>query len=398
MFEPFDPFGRSSEWLQVARAGTVWSVNDEQTQNPPEAAPAAANSDTKSDATSEAKGDATRGIDVDLVSAWLASNVAGAVAPFRFDLIAGGRSNITYKVTGADGMRFVVRRPPLGHVLATAHDMSREHRIISAVAQTKVPVAPALGLCTDETVNGAPFYVMAYIDGIVLDSPEAGLAFPEHLRKPAAESMIDVMIELHKVNPDDIGLGQLGRKEGYIERQLKRWSTQWTNSKTRELPTMERVHELLATRLPEQIHTGIVHGDYRLGNTLISTQTGLLQAVLDWELCTLGDTLADIGYLLIHWADPGAEPLQNNDPSGAIGFPTRAEVIDRYSRGTGRDLSGIGYYEAFSCWRLACIGEGVLARYKAGVMGEAGEYDLSVGEANVGRLADRALAAFESLP
>jgi aminoglycoside phosphotransferase (APT) family kinase protein len=381
---------RVPEWLRAAGAGTVYGVNDEQTQNQP--------TTPTSGASSDASSDATRGIDVDRVSAWLVANVAGAVAPFRFDLIAGGRSNITYKVTGADGTRFVVRRPPLGHVLATAHDMAREHRIISAVAQTKVPVAPALGLCTDEAVNGAPFYVMAYIDGIVLDSPEAGQAFPGALRRPAAESMIDVMIELHKVNPDDIGLGQLGRKEGYIERQLKRWSTQWANSKTRELPSMDRLHELLSSRMPEQIHTGIVHGDYRLGNTLVSTQTGLLQAVLDWELCTLGDTMADIGYLLIHWADPGAEPKQLNDPSGAIGFPTRAEVIDRYSRGTGRDLSGIGYYEAFSCWRLACIGEGVLARYKAGVMGEAGEYDTALGEANVGRLADRALAAFESLP
>ena len=361
----------------MARADTVSGVNIEQSQTVDAAPP---------------------GIDVDRVSSWLVENVAGAVAPFRFDMIAGGRSNITYRVSGADGTRFVVRRPPLGNVLATAHDVAREHRIISAVAKTSVPVAPALGLCTDDSVNGAPFYVMAFVDGVVLDSPEAGLAFPEALRRPASESMIDVMVELHKVNPDDIGLGQLARKEGYIERQLKRWSTQWANSKTRELAKMDRVHELLASRMPVQLHTGIVHGDYRLGNALVSTQTGMIQAVLDWELCTLGDVLADIGYLLIHWADPGRGPLQGNDPSGATGFLTRAEVIDRYSRGSGRDLSGIGYYEAFSCWRLACIGEGVLARYKAGVMGDGASYDTTQGEANVEHLADRALAAFESLP
>jgi aminoglycoside phosphotransferase (APT) family kinase protein len=335
------------------------------------------------------------GIDIGPVSAWLTEHVEGAVAPFTFSLIAGGRSNLTYMVTGADGRRFVLRRPPMGHVLATAHDMGREHRIISAVGKTSVPVAPALGMCTDDSVNGAPFYVMGYVDGVVLDSPEAGYAFPAHLRAVASFSMIDTLADLHAVVPDEIGLGDLGKREGYIERQLKRWSTQWEKSKTRELPMMEEVHARLAAIRPEQIYTGIVHGDYRLGNALVSRETGTIQAVLDWELCTLGDLLADVGYLLVYWSDPGPNPLRRNDPSGAPGFPTRAELLDHYAARTGRDLSAVPFYEAFSCWRLACIAEGVRNRYRAGVMGDTN--DEAEAEDGVAALAQRAAMAIDSL-
>ena len=336
-----------------------------------------------------------RGVDQVTVSAWLIGHVEGVVAPFSFSLIAGGRSNLTYKVTGADGRQFVLRRPPLGHVLATAHDMGREHRIISAVGKTSVPVAPALGMCADESVNGAPFYVMGYVDGVVLDSPEAGLAFPEPLRSAAAWSMMDTLADLHAVVPDEIGLGELGKREGYIERQLKRWSIQWEKSKTRELPLMEDVHARLAALMPEQIYSGIVHGDYRLGNALVSRETGKIQAVLDWELCTLGDVLADVGYLLVYWSDPGPNPMRRNDPSGAPGFPTRAELLERYGARTGRDLSNIPFYEAFSCWRLACIAEGVRNRYRAGVMADTN--DEAEAEDGVLALATRAAIAIDSL-
>jgi len=186
------------------------------------------------------------------VSAWLADNVDGAVAPFTFALIVGGRSNLTYAVRGADGRRFVVRRPPHGHVLATAHDMAREHRIISAVGATGVPVPPTYGLCADESVNGAPFYVMGFVDGAVLDSPEKAELLPVELRRPASEHLIDVLADLHSLDVDAIGLGDLARRDGYVERQLKRWSTQWANSKTRELPAIDEVAERLATRVPVQ--------------------------------------------------------------------------------------------------------------------------------------------------
>ncbi len=337
-----------------------------------------------------------RGIAIAPVSQWLTSNVSGSQAPFHFSLIAGGRSNLTYLVTDANGAKFVLRRPPMGNVLATAHDMGREFRIISAVGNTNVPVPQALAMCTDETINEAPFYVMSHVDGVVLDSPEAGLAVSTETRRAAAESLIDVLVELHRIDPQEIGLGELGKREGYIERQLRRWSKQWEQSKTRELPMMDEVHALLAGRMPTQIHTGIVHGDYRLGNALVNPSTGKIQAVLDWELCTLGDQLADVGYLLVYWSDPDVEVKQHNDPSGSEGFPTRAELLSRYAEKSGRDISHVGYYEAFSCWRLACISEGVLARYKAGVMGDSVS-DTQYFVDGVTRLAGRALAALNSL-
>ncbi len=338
------------------------------------------------------------GIHREHVSAWLVANVADAVAPFEFSLIAGGRSNLTYLVTDANGVRRVLRRPPLGHVLATAHDMGREHRIITGVGQTNVPVARALGMCADETVNGAPFYVMSHIDGVVLDSPEAAETFTVQQRTTAANSLIDVMVDLHSIDPAAIGLGELGKRDGYLDRQLRRWTTQWDNSKTRELPAIDRVVELLREKKPEQLHTGIVHGDYRLGNCMVSRDTGAIIGVLDWELCTLGDLMADVGYLLVYHTDATQSWARANDPSSAGGFPTRRELLDRYAAKSGRDVSAVAYYEAFSCWRLACIGEGVLARYKAGVMGDVTEgIDFVTMDEGVHLLVDRALHAVESL-
>ena len=339
------------------------------------------------------------GITHDQVSAWLTANIAGAVAPFEFSLIAGGRSNLTYRVTDADGATFVLRRPPLGHVLATAHDMGREHKIISAVGRTDVPVAPALGMCTDESVNDAPFYVMGYVEGLVLDSPESALALPVSSRVRAAHDLVDVMVKLHAIEPNNIGLGDLGKREGYLDRQLRRWVIQWDNSKSRELPEMDRVVTLLTALKPGQAHTGIVHGDYRLGNCMIDKATGEIKAVLDWELCALGDLMADVGYLLVYYTDAAQGWSRANDPSGAGGFPTRQELLGRYALATGRDLSGVAYYEAFSCWRLACISEGVMARYRAGVMGASDNTTETAAalEDGVSLLAHRALDALESL-
>ena len=310
-----------------------------------------------------------QGLDPVRVSAWLSAHVAGAVEPFRFDLIVGGRSNLTFRVTGADGARFVLRRPPTGHVLATAHDMEREHRIVTAVGRTGVPVPRTLGLCTDESVNDAPFYVMEFVDGVVLDSPEAAAALPVELRGPASDHLVDVLADLHDADVDAIGLGDLARREGYIERQIKRWSTQWANSKTREIPAIDQVATHLAANVPEQQGVAIAHGDYRFGNCLTDIDQGRITAVLDWELCTLGDPLADLGYLGVYWVGADGEG-RHNDPTSAPGFPSYADVVERYAARTGRDVSRIDYYVAFSSWRLAVISEGVYARYLHGAMGD----------------------------
>jgi len=341
------------------------------------------------------------GLDVANVSDWLEANVDGAAGPFEAALIGGGRSNLTYTLTAADGQRFVVRRPPLGHVLATAHDMAREHRIISAVGQTAVPVPPALGLCTDESVNGAPFYVMGYVDGVVLDSQDKGAALDPAIRTAVSVDLIDVLAELHAVDVDEVGLGDLARRNGYVERQLKRWTTQWANSKTRELPAIDEVADRLAARIPVQQGAPVIaHGDYRLGNCLTDTSTGGIAAVLDWELCTLGDPLADVGYLGVGWSDPGAAVRRHNDPSGFEGFPPYAELVERYATRTGRDVSGIEYYIAFSSWRLAVISEGVYARFLHGAMGDQGigDDELATFKAGTDELAEKALDAVQRLP
>lgn len=339
-----------------------------------------------------------QGIDITPVSDWLVANIPGTVAPFTFDLIAGGRSNLTFAVTGADGMRFVLRRPPLGHVLATAHDMAREHRIIAAVGRTNVPVPPALGVCTDEAVNGAPFYVMGYVDGVVLDSVERAAALPFELRRPASEHLIDVLADLHAVDVDEVGLGDLAKREGYVERQVKRWSTQWEQSKTRELPAIDEVARRLRERLPQQHGVAIAHGDFRFGNCLTDVGAGRIAAVLDWELCTLGDPLADVGYLGVYWFDGEAANVRANDPTSAGGFPSYSEMLERYALRTGRDLSGIGYYVAFSCWRLAVISEGVYARYLHGAMGTQEGVEFETFKLGTEGLAERALEAMRRLP
>jgi aminoglycoside phosphotransferase (APT) family kinase protein len=330
------------------------------------------------------------GINAANVDRWLSANTP-LVGPYQYALIAGGKSNLTYRVTAADGTSAVLRRPPLGHVLATAHDVAREHRIISALQGSKVPVAPVLGLCTDAEVNDAPFYVMGFVDGVVLDSPLAGANVPVEVRTAASHALINTMVDLHAVDVDAVGLGELGKRTGYLDRQLKRWKTQWDQSRTRELQLMDDVHARLVAAAPEQQTVGIVHGDYRLGNCLIDPSSGRLRAVLDWELCTLGDVLADIGYLLVYWSDPTGPQLADNDPSGQVGFPARQEMVDRYASATGRSVADIRYFEAFSCWRLAAIAEGVLARYAAGVMGDSTGFDLALSQKRVELLARRAV-------
>jgi aminoglycoside phosphotransferase (APT) family kinase protein len=341
--------------------------------------------------TSEATPDTPQGIDREGVTGWFAENEPAAVAPLTFDLIAGGHSNLTFRVTDTNGRRWVLRRPPLGHVLATAHDMSREHRILAALRDTDVPVPPVVGLCTDETTNGAPFYVMEFVDGqVVRNSFEAGdLSLDQ--RATVSESLVDVLCRIHAVDVDAVGLGDLGRRDGYIERQLNRWYGQWEKSKTRELASVEEVCRRLSDRIPAQGPATIVHGDYRLDNCMIGSDSRV-NAVLDWEICTLGDPLADVGLLVVYWGDrarsvagvPGAPTLLE-------GFSEPSEMLDRYASTTGRDLSAIDFYVAFGYWKLACIVEGVYARYVGGAMGDHDKEAFAPFAAQVELLADLAL-------
>jgi aminoglycoside phosphotransferase (APT) family kinase protein len=313
-------------------------------------------------------------IDAPRVEAWFAEQVEGAQPPLRFERISGGRSNLTYRVSDAGGRSWALRRPPLGKRLASAHDMAREHTIIAALAETPVPVPPVVALCTDEAVNGAPFYVMEFVEGPILRSrADAEEIFEESARTAIGERVVDTLVAVHAVDPDEVGLGELGRKQDYVARQLRRWQGQWEKSKTRELPVVDDVHRRLSERIPEQGPATIVHGDYRLDNLILSDD-GEIAAVVDWELCTLGDPLADVGTLLVYWSEPGDEfsPLFDAATT-APGFPTRDEVRARYADRSGRDLAEIDFYVALGCWKLAIILEGVFARYAAGQYGKTDE-------------------------
>jgi aminoglycoside phosphotransferase (APT) family kinase protein len=336
------------------------------------------------------------GIDVGPVTTWLEKHV-GLTGPLTFERCMGGHSNLTYKISDATGRHVVLRRPPLGHLLPTAHDMSREWRIIYALQETPVPVPPALGWCDDPDVTGAPFYVMGFVDGHVLhDSATAERVYDETQRRRVGESFVDVLAALHDVDPDAVGLGELGRKEGYVARQLKRWYGQFEQSKTEELPLVDQIHDFLAARIPEQGPARIVHGDYRLGNCLSNAVDGIL-AVLDWEICTLGDPLADVGYVLATWAERVDGDVDVSAPSVLPGFPTRAQVLERYAERSGRDLSLIDFYVSFSHWKSACIVEGVYARYLAGALDPTG-IDLPAYHRRVERAARLAADAAERLP
>jgi aminoglycoside phosphotransferase (APT) family kinase protein len=312
------------------------------------------------------------GIDAGGVTAWFEAHVPGVAPPLRFELIAGGRSNFTYSVSDTGGQRFVLRRPPLGPLLPSAHDMAREHRIITALAGSPVPVPPVVGLCADEAVTGAPFYVMRFVDGIILRDPAVVEPVPESVRWAASEALVDVLAELHAVDPDDVRLGDLGRRDAYVERTLRRWRSQWEKSKTREIPLIEEVADRLGTDIPAAGPARIVHGDYRLDNTIVGPEDGRVRAVLDWELCTLGDPLADLGQLLMYWAEPDDEfSALFWAPTRAQGFPARKDVAARYAARSGRDLSELDFYVALAYWKGACILEGVYARYASGVYGTA---------------------------
>jgi aminoglycoside phosphotransferase (APT) family kinase protein len=325
--------------------------------------------------------------------------VADAEPPFGYELIAGGRSNLTYQVTDSAGHRYALRRPPLSHVLPTAHDMGREYRVISALVPTAVPVPRTYGLCEDEAVNGRPFYVMEFVDGLIVrDAQTAERTLDPQARRRAGESLTDTLAALHAVDVDAVGLGDFAKRQGYITRQLRRWDEQFRNSPVDGIDTASvigAVHDRLAADIPPQVGTAIVHGDYRLDNTVLAPD-GTVRAVLDWEICTLGDPLADVGLLMVYWTEAGDEAaLLGVTPTTVPGFSSRAEIRARYEAASGRDLGRLDFYVAFGYWKLACILQGVYARYVGGAT--AGDRSSVEGYASsVVRLGEMALHTLES--
>ncbi len=333
----------------------------------------------------------TEGIDELRVTDWLAACIPELTTPVSYTLIAGGHSNLTYACDDSAGRRYVLRRPPLGHVLESAHDMGREYRVISALIDSGVPVAPTYGLCTDVTVNGAPFFVMGYVAGLVPHDATIAMTLPASERRSLGLQVATVLATLHRLDPAAVGLGALARKENYIARQLKRWASQWEQTKTHAVPSMDDALRLLGERIPAQLGASIVHGDYRLGNMIVAG--GRIQALLDWELCTLGDPLADLGYLLNTWLMPQDMTGDADDamPTTVGGFPSPDDLMAHYATLTGFDLSHINFYRAFSHWRIAAIRQGVYKRYLVGAMGTERSFDLEGYKLNIARKAETAV-------
>jgi aminoglycoside phosphotransferase (APT) family kinase protein len=329
------------------------------------------------------------------LTGWLNDHVPGAPVELTdIQLIAGGRSNLTYRLTvsASDGTRqLVLRRPPLGHVLPTAHDMSREYRVLSALAGTNVPVAPLVAACTDNEVIGAPFYVMEYVPGVVLRTRNDTKDLTEAQAADLSRRLAEMLAAIHAVDVDQVGLGDLGRGAGYLRRQLARWQRQWELSVTEDRPGYTQLVERLTAALPAETEgqTTLVHGDYRLDNVLVTLDPEpRITAVVDWEMATLGDPLADLGLTLVYWTEAGEESWLaprgtpaatrgvGTDATASPGFWTRAEFAAEYARLTGRDVSRIGYYVAFGYFKLAVVLEGIHARYQQGkTVGEGFEQE-----------------------
>ena len=333
------------------------------------------------------------GINYERVSRYFAEHVPGGDTELRFEFLSGGRSNLTYLVRGG-GRTWVLRRPPLGHVLPTAHDMAREYKVLRGVTQAGFPAPTPIALCEDPTVNDYPFYVMDYREGVIVaESLPEGFATRPEERRAMSIALVDTLAKLHAIDYNAVGLSDFGRPEGYLERQVRRWSQQWERSETRPLPEINEVIRRLKNSIPPHSDATIVHGDYRFGNLILDpTNPGRVVAVLDWEMSTLGDPLTDLGYTLLGWTEP-------NDPPEVIaggstitqqeGFLTRAEVIQEYGQRSGRSVEFVDFYLVLAAYKLAVIVEGIWARHLKGqTVGEGFE---GYGE-RVEHLARRALA------
>ncbi|MGI9322516.1 MAG: phosphotransferase family protein [Pseudomonadales bacterium] len=318
----------------------------------------------------DAAGTQPEGYKVGAVEAWIREQVPALTPPLVWTRLEGGHSNLTYRIDDAAGKSAVIRRPPQGELLPKAHDMGREWKIISALGPTAVPVPQAIGFCETPDVTGAWFYIMGLVEGRPLyHADDTRDWVPEAKRGLLANSFIDVLAELHALEPDAIGLGDLGKKDSYVGRQLKTWYRSWTSSIAGADYDDSRAHalqEYFLANLPDQEMARVVHGDYGLHNCLVGADS-TIAAVVDWEISTLGDPLADLAYALNPFPDP-ADELEPNPEAATTppGFPSRSAMAQRYAARTGRDLSLFPYYEGFCRWKTACIVHGVYARYMEG--------------------------------
>jgi aminoglycoside phosphotransferase (APT) family kinase protein len=305
------------------------------------------------------------GLDLGRLRAHLDAQRPGLVAgELSADVVEGGRSNLTY-VVGDGRSRWVVRRPPLGHVLPTAHDMTREFRVISGLRDTAVPVPEAILLCEDPDVVGAQFYVMSFVEGTPYRTAEELAELGETRTRAIADALVDTLVDLHAVDPATVGLGDFGRPEGFLERQLRRWKKQLDASRSRDLPGIDDLHDRLAAAVPVSGEPSIIHGDYRLDNVLIDGNDEI-SAVLDWEMSTLGDPLTDLA-LLVAYAERDKVSLQFvSNASSAPGYPTTDQVVARYAERSGRDVSQLNWYVSFAFFKLAVILEGIYYRHRQG--------------------------------
>jgi aminoglycoside phosphotransferase (APT) family kinase protein len=308
-----------------------------------------------------------RGVDLPAVQRYFDRHVEGCRGPLRVSAMTGGRSNLTYAVTDGAG-RWVLRRPPLGPLTPTAHDMGREFRVLAALGPVGVPVPRAVAYCADTGVLGVPFMVVSHVDGWVPRDGDEAAALPPGDARRCAEALVDTLAALHELDPVRAGLDGFGRPDGYLRRQVRRWHGQWGRVATRNLPDLDELHRRLERATPAESGAAVVHGDYRLDNTILDpADPGRIAAVVDWEMATLGDPLADLGLLLVYW-NPICEPVLGlrHVPTSNPGFPSGPQLADHYARRSGRDIARLAFYEALGYLKLAVIAEGIHARYLAG--------------------------------
>jgi aminoglycoside phosphotransferase (APT) family kinase protein len=298
---------------------------------------------------------------------WL-DHTLDSVGPITVTHLSGGSSNLTFRVR--DGEHdWVLRRPPVGPLLATANDMGREFRVQQALRGTAVPVARTVAMCDDPSVIGHPFYLMEFLDGTVYADTDAVSGLDADQQLAATDALIDVLAALHSVDADAVGLGDLGRAEGFLRRQNDRWTSQWSRSKQRELPIIDERARRLAASVPEHSDAAIVHGDYSFNNTMWSdADPTTMVAVLDWEMSTLGDPLTDLGMVVSYWGEAGAIMWRDRAPQPhriGEGFPDADHLISRYERSSGRSVRELDVHRVLAIFKLAIIIEGAFARIRA---------------------------------